>query len=106
MQKHSQLDLSLFKFLQRLLPLTRRESGGELGSLDSTKELHQQVESEEEKRQCDHAERVCGTICARNVLNRRRFLQPVCALSGVGEAEDGAELHAQDEVEDEERLLA
>lgn len=37
---HSQLDLSLFKFLQRLLSLTRRESGGELSSLNSTKELH------------------------------------------------------------------
>lgn len=37
---HSQLDLSLFKFLQRLLSLTRRESGGELSSLNSTEELH------------------------------------------------------------------
>lgn len=44
---HSQLDLSLFKFLQRLLSLTRRESGGELSGLDSTEEPHQEVESEE-----------------------------------------------------------
>lgn len=46
---HSQLDFSLFKLLQRLLSLTRREAGGELCSLNSTKELHQQVKSEEEK---------------------------------------------------------
>lgn len=33
-------------------------------------------------------------------------VSPVCSLSGVGETEDGAELHPQDEVEDEERLVA
>ena len=47
-QKHSQLDLSLFEFLQRPLSFTGRESWGELSSLNSTKELHQQVKSEEE----------------------------------------------------------
>lgn len=30
----------------------------------------------------------------------------MCGLFGVGEAEDGAVLHAQDEVEDEEGLFA
>lgn len=44
----SQLDLSLLKLLQCLLSLSRRESGGELCSLNSTKQLHQQVKSEEE----------------------------------------------------------
>lgn len=33
-------------------------------------------------------------------------LAPVSSLSGVGETEDGAELHVQDEVEDEQRLFA
>lgn len=34
------------------------------------------------------------------------LLQPVRRLPGVGETEDGAELHVQDEVEDEQRLFA
>ncbi len=29
----------------------------------------------------------------------------MCSLPGVGEAEDGAELHIEDEVEDEEGLF-
>lgn len=29
----------------------------------------------------------------------------MCSLSGVGETEDGTELHAQDEVEDKKGLL-
>lgn len=33
-------------------------------------------------------------------------LRPVSSFSGVGETEDGAELHVQDEVEDEQRLFA
>lgn len=48
-------------------------------------------------------------MCARNGFNGFKhccFLQPVCSLSGVGETEDGAEFHAQDEVEDEEGLFA
>lgn len=32
-------------------------------------------------------------------------IRPVCRLSGVGETEDGVELHVQDEVKDEEGLL-
>ncbi len=43
----SQLDLSLFKFLQRVLSVARRESGGELSSVNSTKELHQKIKPEE-----------------------------------------------------------
>lgn len=46
--KYSQLDLSLFKFLQRPLPLLWGEPGGELSRLNSTKELHQQVKPEED----------------------------------------------------------
>lgn len=33
-------------------------------------------------------------------------LQPVSSFSGVGETEDGAELHVQDKVQDEQRLFA
>lgn len=44
---YSQLDFSLFKLLQRPFPLTRRESGGELGCLDSSKELHEEEKSEQ-----------------------------------------------------------
>lgn len=44
---NSQLDLSLFKLLKRLLPLGGRESGGELSRPDPPVELHQQMKSEE-----------------------------------------------------------
>lgn len=44
---YSQLDFSLFKLLQRPFPLARRESGGELGCLDSSKELHEEEKSEQ-----------------------------------------------------------
>lgn len=33
-------------------------------------------------------------------------IPPVCSLLGVGETEDGAEFHSQDEVKDEEGLVA
>lgn len=101
-QRHSQLDLSLFEFLQRPLSFTRRESWGELSSLNSTEELHQQVKSEEENTVKPRwtAENTC-----KKLVSGCRVLRPVRSLSGVGEAEDGAELHAQDEVENEEGLF-
>lgn len=45
---YSQLNFALLKLFQRLFPLTRGESGGELGSLNSSKEPHQKQKSERE----------------------------------------------------------
>lgn len=39
-QADSQLNLSSFEFLQRLLSVSRRESGGEFSGMNSTEELH------------------------------------------------------------------
>lgn len=102
---HSQLDLSLFKLLQRLLSLTRRESGGELGGLDSTKELHQEVKSEEGNKPLKENSSQLK-IRTRHGSKGCSILQPVRGLSGVCETEDGAELHPQYEVEDKEGLFA
>lgn len=44
--------------------------------------------------------------CTQSCDDSSSLTQPVCGLSGVGEAEDGTELHTQDEVEDEEGLIA
>lgn len=45
---HSQLDVSLLEVLQCVLPLSRGQPGWELGGLDSSKQLDQEVKSEEE----------------------------------------------------------
>lgn len=100
---YSQLNFALFKLFQRPFPLTRGESGGELGGLNSSKELHQEQKSEREMG------KKYLFVCLVQLKKRFhwcRVLQPVRRLPGVGETEDGAELHVQDEVEDEQRLFA
>lgn len=43
---YSQLNFPVFKLFQCPFPLTRGESGGELGGLNSSKELHQEQKSD------------------------------------------------------------
>lgn len=100
---YSQLNFALFKLFQRPFPLTRGESGGELGGLNSSKELHQEQKSEREMGK--KYQFVC-LVQLKKRFHWCRVLQPVRRLPGVGETEDGAELHVQDEVEDEQRLFA
>lgn len=69
--------------------------------MNSTKELHQQEKSKQEQRRASIYQVKDTEPFGSNIS-----LLPVCCVSGVGEAEDGAELHTQDEVQNEEGLVA
>lgn len=101
---YSQLNFSLFKFFERPFPLTRGKSWGELSSLNSSKQLHQEQKSEREMGRKKNPS-LTGDGAIKESFHWCRFLQPVRRLPGVGKTEDGAELHMKDEVKDEQWLF-